>query len=93
MIRVIESFESGMRVLALITAPRTGLGIEVLALLRQVIVAVGGSPVVKGLVGVHAGVPVVVLRFVRAVGCLIAVHVKENGIYRSQVGFHPFLER
>lgn len=92
LIWVVEPFECRVGVLAVVRTPSPRLLVIVFALVRQVKVLVRRPPVVEGLVRVDAVVPVVVLRFVGAVGCLVAVDVEDNGVYRFQVELEPLLE-
>lgn len=76
LIRMIQSFKSSVRVLALIRASSALLLVVVLTLLCRVVESVRRAAIVKRLVSIDAVIPIVVLRFVCAISCLIAVHVE-----------------
>lgn len=69
-----------MRQLTLVIASRPSILIVVLALLWQVVVLVGASPEVKGLVCIHTVVPIMIFRLVCAKNSFVAIHIEHNRI-------------
>lgn len=93
LIRVVESLKGCVGEWAIIPASCALFLVVVLALLCWVKVLIRWAPKVEWLMSIYASIPVVVLWLVCAVGGLIAIHVKDQGVNRLQVELNTFLER
>lgn len=92
LMRMIQSLECGVRVLASLNTSFPSLWIVGLALLWDVIELVRLAPVIERLVSVHTVIPVVILRLVRTKLGLVPINVENYWIYRFQVKLEPSLE-
>ena len=92
LVRMIQSLESGVRVLACLYASFPSLWIVGLALLWDIVKLIRLTPVIKRLVSIYTVIPVMILRLVCAKLGLVPIDVEYDRIYRLQVKFESSLK-